>query len=339
MFKNKKVLVTGGAGSIGSQIVKRLTLMNPDKIRVFDNDEAKQFQLQQDLKSHNNISFLIGDIRDKERLRRAMEGIDIVFHAAALKHVPFCEYNPFEAIKTNVVGTQNVVEAAMDKQIEKLIGISTDKAANPINTMGATKLLAEKLITDATFYKGKRKTIFACVRFGNVIGSVGSVVPLFREQISLKGPVTVTDNEMTRFVMSIRKAIDLVFKATALAKGGEIFIFKMPIFRIKDLAEVMIEELAPRYTDDINEVTIKNIGIRDGEKMHEDLMTENEASRAWETKDMFIVMPRTSIPNMTLKRHSYPGAQYPNSKEYCSRNAKMLSKDELRELLKTEKLI
>jgi len=173
------------------------------------------------------LRFLVGDVRDKERLQHAVENIDFAFHAAALKHVPLCEYNPFEAVKTNVLGTQNVIEVAMEGEVEKLITISTDKAVNPVNVMGATKLLAERLTISANYYKGLRKTAFSCVRFGNVLDSRGSVIPSFREQIRKGGPVTLTEPNMTRFVMSIPRAVDLVLKAAEIARGGEIFIFKM----------------------------------------------------------------------------------------------------------------
>src|SRR4030042_3273823 len=220
-FKNKKILVTGGTGCIGSEIVKNLLKYSPAVVRVFSNDEDNTFRMKQELGDEEKIRFLMGDIRDKERLLLVMENIDIVYHAAALKHVPLCEYNPFEAIKTNVVGTQNVIDAALNSGVEKVISISTDKAVNPVNTMGATKLLSEKLIIDANYYKGVRKTVFSCVRFGNVLFSRGSVIPLFEEQIRQKKPITITDPEMTRFMMSLSDTIELVFKATLLAKGGE----------------------------------------------------------------------------------------------------------------------
>lgn len=192
IFKDKKIIVTGGTGSIGSEIVRRVLQYDPEVVRILSRDESKQFELEQEIGDLENVRFLIGDVRDKDRLNRAFEDVDIVFHAAAMKHVPACEYNPFEAVKTNVVGTQNVIDAALDNGVGKVIAISTDKAASPINTMGATKLLAEKQIIDANFYKGHRKTVFSCVRFGNVMGSRGSVIPLFEKQIKNGGPVTVT---------------------------------------------------------------------------------------------------------------------------------------------------
>jgi UDP-N-acetylglucosamine 4,6-dehydratase len=292
IFKNKNIMVTGGTGSIGSEIVRRVLKYWPKVVRILSRDETKQFELEQELGNLDNIRFLIGDIRDKDRLKRAFEEIDIVFHAAAMKHVPACEYNPFEAVQTNVIGTQNVIDAAIYAEVEKVISISTDKAASPINTMGTTKLLAEKLIIDANYYKGRRKTIFSCVRFGNVIGSRGSVIPLFEKQIHKGGPLTITDHEMTRFMMTIPQAVDLVFKATKLAVGGEIFIFKMPVVKLKDLAETMIEKFAPKYGYRKEDIPIKIIGTRKGEKMHEKLMLEEEAQFAYETDEMFVVIPQ-----------------------------------------------
>ena len=305
LLEGKRILVTGGTGSIGSEIVRRVLSYNPKVVRILSRDETKQFELQQELGEYGNVRFLIGDVRDKDRLVRAFEDIDIIFHAAAMKHVPACEFNPFEAVKTNVVGTQNVIDAALENDVKKVIAISTDKAASPINTMGATKLLAEKLIIDANFYKGYRKTVFSCVRFGNVMGSRGSVIPLFENQIRNGGPVTVTDPEMTRFMMSIPQAVDLVFKATKKAQGGEIVIFKMPVVKLGDLANVVIENLAPIYGYKPEEIQIDTIGIRNGEKMYEHLMNEEEARYAYEAKDMFIIVPQASfsdfLPQMTKK--------------------------------------
>jgi UDP-N-acetylglucosamine 4,6-dehydratase/5-epimerase len=326
VFAGKKILVTGATGSIGSALVKRLLNYDPAVIRVFSNDENAQFCLEQELKDYNNLRFFVGDIREKDRLKRAMDGINIVFHAAALKHVPLCEYNPFEAVKTNVIGTQNLLELSIDEGIEKLITISTDKAANPINVMGATKLLAERLTIAANQYKGSRKTVFACVRFGNVLGSRGSVIPLFKSQIQKGGPITVTDPEMQRFVMDIDRAIELVLESARLAKGGEIFIFKMPALNIGELAEVMAEKLAPEYGLKPSQIEIKMVGKRDGEKSFEDLMTEEEALHAYETNDMFIIVP-------AVKMKEYDTFSPVSIKQYDSKVAKKLTRKEISVLL------
>ena len=325
IFKDKKIMVTGGTGSIGSEIVRRVLQYDPKVVRILSRDESKQFELEQEIGHLENVRFLIGDVRDKDRLDRAFEDIDIVFHAAAMKHVPACEYNPFEAVKTNVVGTQNVIDAAIDNEVGKVIAISTDKAASPINTMGATKLLAEKLIIDVNFYKGHRKTVFSCVRFGNVMGSRGSVIPLFEKQIKNGGPVTVTDPEMTRFMMTIPQAVELVFKATQKAQGGEIFIFKMPVVKLGDLANVMIEHLAPRYGHKPEAIQIDTIGIRNGEKMYEHLMNEEEARYAYETEDMFIVLAKSG--------YSLNECAKAEKKKYASDDMMVLGFEEVKQLL------
>jgi len=328
ILKDKNIIVTGGTGSIGSEIVRRVLQYDPKVVRILSRDESKQFELEQEIGDIENVRFLIGDVRDKDRLNRAFEDIDIVFHAAAMKHVPACEYNPFEAVKTNVVGTQNVIDAALDTGVGKVIAISTDKAASPINTMGATKLLAEKLVIDANFYKGNRKTVFSCVRFGNVIGSRGSVIPLFEKQIKNGGPLTLTDPEMTRFMMTIPQAVNLVFKATKMAQGGEIFIFKMPVVKLGDMANVMIENLAPRYGHKPEAIRIDMIGIRNGEKMYEHLMNGEEAHYAYETDDMFIVLAKQIFFGYLLE-----GGTKARKKRYASDDAKVLSLPEIKNLL------
>jgi UDP-N-acetylglucosamine 4,6-dehydratase len=337
IFKGKTILVTGGCGSIGSVIVKQLLEFNPDRIRVFDQDEAGHFRLNQEIPAsqRHKIRNLIGDIRDKDRVRRAMERVDIVFHAAALKHVPFCEYNPFEAVQTNVIGTQNVVDAALSAGVKIFIGVSTDKAVNPINTMGATKLLSEKIITNAPI--GFSNCIFCCVRFGNVLNSVGSVIPIFRKQIADGGPVTVTSRDMTRFFMSMSDAVNLVLKTAEIAKGGEIFILKMKSLKIIDLAEVIIEELAPSYGHDPKKMKIKTIGVRPGEKMHESLMTEEESRYMVELKDMLVLF-NSVISEYGAHKHLKENHKA-NHLDYNSRNASMLTKEEIRKLLYQKKII
>ncbi|PNX52696.1 MAG: hypothetical protein BV458_08210, partial [Thermoplasmata archaeon M9B2D] len=306
IFRGKKILVTGGTGCIGSEIVRSVLKYGPEVIRIFSNDENATFQMMQETDSNGtklmheiaNRRFLIGDIRDKERVLLAMEDIDIVYHAAALKHVPLCEYNPFEAIKTNVLGTQNVIEAALESGVDRVISISTDKAVNPVSTMGATKLLAEKLIIDANEGKGSKPTIFSSVRFGNVSFSRGSVIPLFEEQIRQKRPITITNPEMTRYMMSVSDTIELVFKATHLAKGGEVFILKMPVVKLGDLIDVIIEVYTEKYHNKKESIEKRIIGLRPGEKMFEELMTESEAAVAFETDDMLIIPPQLSMPSI-----------------------------------------
>lgn len=331
-FKDKDILVTGGCGSIGSEIIRHLLKYDVKRIRIFDHDEAMQFRLQQELKDYTAPRYLIGDVRDKERLKRAVEGVDIIFHAAALKHVPLCEYNPFEAVNTNVLGTQNLVDAAREEPVDRVMAISTDKAINPINTMGATKLLSEKLVINAGM--GLVKTIFSCVRFGNVLGSSGSVVPVFTEQIRKGGPVTVTSKEMVRFFMTMQDAVDLILRATQEMKGREVFILKMKPLRIMDLAEVMIEELAPKYGHKPSKIKIS--GIRPGEKLSELLMTEEEAQNVEDQKDMFILRPTLVAPHVVERGPIFKKVAL---EKYDARKAKPLSKAEIRKLLREEKLI
>lgn len=325
-YKGKTILVTGGAGSIGSELVRTLLKFNPKVIRVLDVNETGLFELGQELKSEK-LRLFVGDIRDKDRLERAIEGVDIVFHAAALKHVPLCEYNPFEAVKTNVVGTQNLIDVALDEEVEKFITISTDKAVNPINVMGATKLLAERITTAANLYKGKRRTAFSVVRFGNVLNSRGSILPLIKNQIQKGGPVTLTDPKMTRFIMSIHDAVMLVLKAGMLAKGGEIFILKMPAVKVLDLIEAVIEELAPKYGYLPRDIKIDIIGKRPGEKLFEELMTEEEALNAKELEDMYIIYAE----ELYDKKINW---NYTQTLGYNSKNVEHLTKEEIKDLLK-----
>jgi len=336
-YEGKIVLVTGGAGSIGSEIVRKLLRFDVKAVRILDIDETRLFDLNQELQS-NKIRLFIGDIRDKERLRRAVEDVDMIFHAAALKHVPLCEYNPFEAVKTNVLGTQNLIDVAIDANVEKFITISTDKAVNPVNVLGATKLLAERLTISANFYKGERKMAFSCVRFGNVLGTRGSVILLFRKQIWNGGPITITDPNMTRFMMNTSKAVELVLKAAEIAKGGEIFVLKMPALRIADLADVMIESLAQKYGYDPTEVKKKVVGRRAGEKLYEELMTEDEAENVYEDEEMFIILPQTADLISKLSYKPPKNFRKAEKREYSSKNVKLMSKEQIRSLLNELKL-
>lgn len=318
-YKNKIILVTGGSGSIGREIVKKLLNVEPKSVRIFDNNETELFDLEQELNSKIVRTF-IGDVRDKDRLNRAFENVDIVFHAAALKHVPLCEYNPFDAVKTNVLGTQNVLDAALDNNVEKVIMVSTDKAVNPINVMGATKLLSERLTISANFYRGNKITKFSCVRFGNVLNSRGSVVPIFKKQIQSGGPVTITDTNMTRFIMHIPDAADLILKAGQIAQGKEIFILKMQAVNIIDLAEVMIEKLAPNYGHLTEEIEIEIIGRRIGEKMYEELMTDSETYYAVDDGELYILNSNNQV-------------NFDNDIEYNSNSVETLSKNQINEII------
>lgn len=339
-YKNKTILVTGGCGSIGSEIVRKLLSFDIKAMRILDNNENKLFELEQELKS-KKIRPFIGDVRDKDRLLRAVENVDIIFHAAALKHVPLCEYNPFEAVKTNILGTENVINASLEEEIEKMVFISTDKAVNPTNVMGASKLLAEKITVTSNHFKGLKKTSFCSVRFGNVLNSNGSVIPLFKKQIKNGGPVTVTEPDMTRFFMKIPKAVDLVLNAGVLTNGGEIFIFKMPTIRIGDLAEATVEHYAKKYGYKPTEIKIKKIGKRPGEKMHEELMNDLDAENTYENDEMFIsfsLQPKifkkrkfTIDINNSKKKYNFTKT---TKKSYSSKDKKPLNKKEIIKLLK-----
>ncbi len=323
-IRGKEVLVTGGSGSIGSQITKRALELGAATVRVLENDETGLFNLKQEVDNTERLRTLLGDVRDRDRLRLAVEDIDVIFHAAALKHVELNEYNPFEAVQTNVQGTQNLVRAALEEEVDSFVAISTDKASNPTSVMGATKLLSERLVIAANAYKGQRETEFSCVRFGNVIGSNGSVIPLFYDQIKSGGPVTVTDPDMTRFFMPIEEAVDLVFSANNRMNGGEVFVLKMPTFNVGKLAETMIDAYAPAVGIDPESIEIDIIGPRPGERMHEKLISEDELQTTVELSDMFVIYPEIDLEN--YQQHEETTSL---GSEYTSANKEPISSEEL----------
>ena len=282
MFENKTILITGGTGSLGQALTKRLLEYNVKALRIFSRNESKQIEMESNIKD-DRVRYLLGDVRDLQRLTRATEDVDLVFHAAALKHVPKIEYNPFEAIKTNVVGSQNMIDACLANDVEKVICVGTDKAVSPLNTYGATKLLMEKLFVAANNYLNpeKHRTVFLAVRYGNVLGSSGSVIPKFIEQIKTNKPVTITDPKMTRFSITMNEAIDFIFNATKVGKGSEVFVPKLYAYNIADVKNALTELLS-----DTGE---KIIGIRTGEKLHETLINEDEIRYSWEFKNMYMI--------------------------------------------------
>jgi UDP-N-acetylglucosamine 4,6-dehydratase len=278
-FEGRTILLTGGTGSFGQHFARTaLAHWDPAVIRVFSRDELKQTEMARHI-DDGRLRFFIGDVRDRERLRRAVEGADIVVHAAALKQVPVCEYNPFEAVRTNILGTQNVAEVCIDARIPRAVALSTDKAVSPANLYGATKLCAEKLFVQANVYAGTQDTRLSCVRYGNVVGSRGSVVPLFRDQAE-SGELTVTDARMTRFWITLDQAVQLVADCLARMQGGEVFVPKIPSMRVVDLAEAIAPGMPIRYT-----------GIRPGEKLHESLITSEEARHTVDAGWCYAVEP------------------------------------------------
>ena len=325
MLSGKKILITGGTGSLGNALTSRLLKEDVDTIRIFSRNENKQNTMEAEFKD-DRLRFLLGDVRDYSRLVRAMEDIDIVFHAAALKHVPIIEYNPFEAIKTNVIGSQNVIDACLKENVEKAVAIGTDKAVSPLNTYGATKLLMEKLFVTASNYlkKERHRTKFFALRYGNVLGSSGSVIPKFIQQIKNKEKITITDPNMTRFSISMDKALDFILHATEIAKGSEIFIPKLRAYTIKDVKDALFESL--QKTDE------ENIGIREGEKLNEILINSDEIRYTWEYENMYMIL------NPSVQKHVSLD-EFPNKNrvadmnDYSSGNVEKISKDEMKKII------
>lgn len=298
-FANKTVLVTGGCGTVGREIVRQLLDHGPKELRILDTNESEIFFLEQELQEHRRkntdctVSSLcqIGDIRDPDKLNMMCSGVDIVLHTAALKHVILCERAPFDAVQTNIIGVKNVIQAALHNDVERVIFTSSDKAVNPTNVMGTSKLMGERLITAANSLKMGRRTIFSSTRFGNVLGSRGSVIPIFARQIEAGGPVTLTDRQMTRFIMTLEESCRLVLSAAEKAHGGEVFVTKMPIIQISDLARIMVDEIAPQHGHNPARMPISEIGAKPGEKLYEELMSDEETRRTVELSEMFAVMP------------------------------------------------
>ncbi|OVE70728.1 hypothetical protein CCS79_01780 [Clostridium diolis] len=335
-YTGKKILIIGGTGTIGNGLVNELIKQDPAVIRIFSRDEYKQFIMEKEFNNNKLFRFLIGDVRDYERVERAMSEIDVVFNLAAMKHVPSCEYNPTEAIKTNVEGMENVIKSATYNNVECVVFTSSDKAINPTNTYGATKLLAEKLVQSANFSKGTARTRFVAVRFGNVMGSRGSVIPLFKKQIQEANCITLTDPDMTRFMMTLSQAVQLIMTAGEKAYGGEAFVLKMPVIKLKDLAEVIIEERCKELSFDYKNVDIKTIGLRPGERTFEELMTKEESESAYDMGDMYAVMPSVYASDIKEFYKTYKKAEVGS---YNSSHTIVITKENAREMLKYEQLI
>jgi len=325
MFEGKKILITGGTGSLGNALTSRLLNYDVDTIRIFSRNENKQVTMESKF-NDDRLRFLLGDVRDYPRLVRAMEDIDIVFHAAALKHVPVIEYNPFEAIKTNVIGSQNVIDACLKENVEKAVAIGTDKAVSPLNTYGATKLLMEKLFVTASNYlkKERHRTKFFALRYGNVLGSSGSVIPKFVKQIKNKEKITITDPNMTRFSISMDEALDFILNATEIAKGSEIFIPKLRAYTIKDIKNALFELL--------QKIDEENIGIREGEKLNEILINSDEIRYTWEYENMYMLLNPSVQKHMSLDE--FPNKnRVTNMDDYNSGSVEKIPKDEMKKII------
>jgi FlaA1/EpsC-like NDP-sugar epimerase len=290
-FEDKVILITGAAGSVGQELVRQLLACSPKEIRAVDNNETAIFFLNETHRDSGKVTAYLGDVRDLTKIANLCSGVDYVFHTAALKHVSLSEYNPFDAVQTNILGVQNIIQAALHRHVKKVIFTSSDKAVNPTNVMGTSKLMGERLMTAANNVSANGRQVFASVRFGNVIGSRGSVVPVFAEQIRRGGPVTITDANMTRFFMTMPQSVRLVMESCVLACGGEVFVTKMPVMRILDLAHAMINLLAPVYGHAPEDITMEFIGARGGEKLYEELLTLEELGRTQEMERMFVILP------------------------------------------------
>lgn len=327
MLNGRSILVTGATGSFGKKFVETILDGYPEieRIVVYSRDELKQFEMAQRFSPdrYRQIRYFVGDVRDGDRIRRAMEGIDIVIHAAALKQVPACEYNPFEAIKTNILGAQNVIEAAIDRGVKKVVALSTDKAAAPINLYGATKLCSDKLFVAANNFKGRHDIKFSVVRYGNVMGSRGSVIPFFLEKRQ-DGTLPITDDRMTRFNITLEDGVNLVLFALEKMWGGEIFVPKIPSYRIRDVAEAV----GPRC----RQVTV---GIRPGEKLHEEMITETDALNSLEFRDYFVILPSIPLWDVDEFARAFGGSRCAPGFSYNSgANREWLSVDQLRGLIR-----
>ena len=342
-FENKVILVLGGTGTIGSEITSQILNFNPETIRIFSNSENELWETKLKFKeSMNKLRFLIGDIRYYDRLKRAADNVDIIFNAAAIKHVPFSEYNPMEAVNVNIHGLENIIEAAFECEVENLIHISTDKAVNPTTVMGATKMLGERLCISRELAKGEHNTKISCVRFGNVLGSRGSIIPLIKKQIENGSSVTITDENMKRFFLSKLQAVELVLKAATISKGGEIFVLKMPVVLIRDLIAIIIEEYSPKIGKESSSIKITRVGSRQGEKINEELISPIEYSQCYETEDMYCIYPFIDISQeLSMNDYKINGTKIDvkQNLNYSTENITPLSKNKIRALLKEFNLV
>ena len=331
MFDGKNVLITGGSGSLGIALTKKLLGLNAETVRIYSRNESKQLEMQNQV-SDSRIRFLIGDVRDLSRLSMAMEKIDIVIHAAALKHVPVVEYNPFEAIKTNILGTQNVIEACLNENVETAVCIGTDKAVAPYNTYGATKHLMERLFVTASNYLNpeRHKTRFICVRYGNVLGSSGSVIPKFIEQVKSGKKISITEPSMTRFNITMNQALTLIFKSIKNGYGGEVFVPKLKAYRLDILKDVILDLLN-------SNTGIEKIPVRPGEKFHESLISFDELRNTFENDENYIIVDEKSQDKILKKWKNLKPTSL--NDQYSSNKVEILTKDQLKQILLEENLL
>ena len=334
MIKDANIVITGGAGSVGKELLRQLLHQGAGKIRVLDNSESSLFELEREYADHQNVQFICCDICNEAEVRRCFSGMDMCFHTAALKHVPLCERSPFSAVSVNIVGVEAIISAAYEADLDRVLFTSTDKAVNPTNVMGTSKLMGERLFTAANHMGGHPKSqkppIFASTRFGNVAGSSGSVIPTFLHQIAQGGPVTLTDKRMTRFVMTIEHAVSLVINSARHAHGGEVFITKMPALRIRDLARVMIDRLAGVWGHAPEDIEVKVTGPRPGEKLWEELSTEEESRRVLEGEEYLIVLPGLTTQNLEDASKAYGDLSLvPSDTVYHSEHAEKMNYEEI----------
>lgn len=329
-FSNSRVVVTGAAGTVGKEIVKQLLELPVIEVRALDNNETDLFFLGETYRKDSRLQVFLADVRDPYKFKRMFRGMDYAFHAAAFKHVPLCERSPFDAVQTNIIGVQNVIQSALDANVKKVLFTSSDKAVNPTNVMGTSKLMGERLFTAANAVQySKNGTLFTSTRFGNVAGSRGSVIQVFYQQIKNGGPVILTDSRMTRFIMSLNDAVKLVMKSMVLGQGGEVFVTKMRVLRIKDLAEVMIQTISPVFNYNPADIEIKEVGARPGEKFYEELTNAEEIRRCAELDELIVIFP--AFHNIYAKvDYIYPNRSTKAfDKVYNSANEKFMSKDEI----------
>jgi len=329
LFDGKKVLITGGTGSLGRSLTKKILETDVDTIRIFSRDELKQIKMEAQM-NDERLRFLIGDVRDKDRLSLAIEDVDIVIHAAALKHVPVAEYNPFEAVKTNVYGAQNLIEVCLQNNVKSVLAIGTDKAVSPFNTYGATKFLMERLFVSAKNYKAKHPTRFLCVRYGNVLGSRGSIVPLFINQIKTGKKITVTDPMMTRFNITMNQALELILRTLKNGQGGDVFVPKLKAYRVGDMKDAIVE-LMKSKTETVR------IPVRVGEKYHESLISKEETRKTFDADKDYLILEEDLQDEKSLDSRGLKKSEL--TEQYSSDKVELLNKEKLKEILMKENLI